>query len=183
MRRQQFLILASVTLLVSLPHGAAATQNGKASKVQRVERYRLTQTGGGLGIYVSETAVFSASRDAPGDWFVERHRTDDDWCGHRENKTCAATSVTVHQWIASRSCPALRAVMTQLPAAQRAALAKARKEAGKHIYVTDTPLLTLETVRGVGRATQKQSEWLGPLADWWWSAEKQLKPCWRDYSE
>jgi hypothetical protein len=44
------------------------------------------------------------------------------------------------------------------------------------IQVTDTPLLTFETLPH-GRI-KPQSEWRGPLVDWWRSAEERLKPCW-----
>lgn len=176
-----WIFLAVVTLPVSLGSASATHQIGKSSHVRRIERYRLTQSGGGLGIDIEEAAVFSAEPGSASDWFVERHRTEDNWCGRRENNACSRTTVSVHQWITSTSCPALQDVMNDLPVAQSAARAIQREQAGKHIFVTDTPLFTLETLPERRGATLKQSEWTGPLVDWWWHAQDRLKPCWANY--
>lgn len=178
-----WVLLAVVTLPVSLGNAPATHHIGKSSHVRRVERYRLTQSGGGLGINVEEAAVFSVRAGSATDWFVERHRTDDNWCGHRENNACAATTISVHQWITSTNCPALQDVMNELPVAKRAARAMQRKGAGRLFYVTDTPLFTLETLPNGRGATLKQSEWIGPLVDWWWHAQDRLKPCWANYPD
>ena len=175
-------LLAAAALLLPVVAIGATPREQQVPHGHRVERFRLTQTGGGLGVDVQETVTFSGGAGTNG-WPVERRRTDSNWCGRKENGACAATKISVHQWTSANDCPALKDVMSQLPNAQSAALAVQRELARKHgvFMVTDTPLLTLETLpKGRIRST-KQSEWIGPLVDWWSRGEQSLKACWTDY--
>lgn len=170
--------LFAATLIVSISTAGAVPKRPQASSQDhRTERLRLTQSGGGLGFDVQETVVFSRSRGD--DWFLERHRTEIN-CGLAPAATCPPTSV--HDWVSTQNCPALRQVMTALPSAQEASLAIMRERARRHLFiqVTDTPLLSLETLPH--SKIEPQSEWEGPLVEWWRSAEQRLKPCWTAYS-
>lgn len=160
-------------MFLSFPATGAAPNREQSSQHHKTERFRLTQSGGGLGFDLQETVVFSRGRG--GDWFLERHKTELN-CGLAPAATCPPTSV--HEWATTRNCSALRDVMTRLSVAREASLAIMRERARRHVFiqVTDTPLLTFETLPHGG--IKPQSEWDGPLVDWWRSSEERLKPCW-----
>jgi hypothetical protein len=164
-------------MIVSFPTvGAAPNRQQTSSRDHRTEKFQLTQSGGGLGFDLQETVVFSHSRGD--DWFLERHKTEIN-CGLAPAATCRP--ISVHDWVTTRNCPELRQVMTALPSAQEASLAIMRERSRRHVFVqvTDTPLFSLETLPH-GRI-KPQSEWEGPLVDWWRSSEERLKPCWIAY--
>jgi hypothetical protein len=170
--------------VLALSFAAAGTPSAAALARQALHppaQFKLTQDGGGLGVYVKETVTFSFVR--PGRfWSVERRRTDSNWCGRKDGDRCSETRTSVHDWVTGRDCPVLARIMKELPQAQEADRVINRRQGREHkvIAVNDTPLLTLEArATGTGKAAS-QSEWVGPLVDWWESAEQRLKPCWKE---
>jgi hypothetical protein len=118
-----------------------------------IPAFRVTQEGGGLGVFVSESVTLSFDRHDRS-WFAERRRSDSNWCGLQVDHRCTATHITVHDWASSRNCPALATVIKKLPEARRASLAIEREQALSRlrIQVTDTPLLSLQILhRGAVR--------------------------------
>ncbi len=160
---------------------AATAQAGPASPASPafVERYRLEQHGGGLGVEVDESVVFLV-REVPDkgpQWVVERQRRDRNWCGRKSaDGQCVATDVTVHDWASSsaRTCAFLYVYM--------AGFADFRQTARDQppVIVTDSPLITLAFApsAAAGKPPPVLSEYVGPLALWWREMENGLKPCW-----
>lgn len=129
--------------------------------------FRLTQEGGGLCCYLSEDVIFSLELQRHS-WFIERRRRE----------AVFQTEYVAHQWASAKDCPALSAIMNELPDVRKADRKSAPER--KLIFVTDTPLLTLTTI-GKQPSKQSESEWQGPLVKWWQSAVVRLKSCWNDY--
>jgi len=161
-------VLASILLPCVATLAASGGPVSAKQQRQGAAHFLLTQEGGGLCCSVSERVTFSlASPDHS--WIIERRRRD----------VVFANETSVHDWAASKDCPVLNEIMTELPKAQKRDREQAPKR--KLIYVTDTPLFTLTAL---GKGTTKShatSEWRGPLVDWWASASERLKPCWKDY--
>lgn len=137
------------------------------------QRFTLTENGGGLGGDVENTTVFSAIDH--GDttvWFVERNSNESNWCGRSGNGQCIRTRTSSMTWIDGRSCAPLRKVLKQLERVRTA------ERGSVHPWVSDTPLLSLLMFERRQLATERLAEFVGPLVDWWQSAQEQLKPCW-----
>lgn len=137
------------------------------------QQFTLIESGGGLGLDVENTTVFFAvDHGGPTTWLVERNSNESNWCGRRGNGQCVLTRTSSMDWIDGRSCAPLRQVLMQLEKVRT-------KESGSaHSLVSDTPLLSLVMVKRGQMATERLSEYIGPLVDWWRSAQEQLKPCW-----
>lgn len=137
------------------------------------ERFTLIESGGGLGLDVDNTTVFSVfDQGGTTTWFVERNSNGSNWCGRSASGKCIPTRNASMDWIDGRSCAPLREVLSRLRTVQR-------KERGSaHDLVSDTPLLSLLVFKQGRLATERLSEYEGPLVDWWRSAQEQLKPCW-----
>lgn len=137
------------------------------------ERFSLIEIGGGLGIDVDNTTVFSAiEQGGTTTWFVERNSNESNWCSRSANDKCTPTRKSSMDWIDGRSCAPLRHVLLQLPTV------RAEERGSAHDLVSDTPLLSLLVFKRGQLATERLSEYEGPLVDWWRSAQEQLKPCW-----
>ena len=133
-----------------------------------------------MGIYVKENVTFSLTPQQS--WFVERRRTDKNWCGRKDGNRCIETATSIHDWVSAKDCPALTPIMAELSQAREANLIIQRQRNRDHltVAVSDTPHLSLETLANGTIRRETQSEWVGPLVEWWSAAEKRLKPCWKD---
>lgn len=137
------------------------------------QRFTLIESGGGLGVDVENTTAFSAiDHGGTTTWFVERNSNESNWCGRLGNGKCIPTRTSSMDWIDGRSCASLREVLMQL----RTVRTEERRSA--HPWVTDTPLLSLLVFKRGQLATERLSEYMGPLVDWWRSAQEQVRPCW-----
>ena len=136
-------------------------------------RFYLIQSGGGLGEDLEESVVFaSAGPGLAGPWSIDRSRTES-FCLAKEDAQHPCRKTSVNESIEGRTCPALQRVMAQLMRV------RAAEQGSAHSWVTDTPLLSLVTMQGgFMMATNRLSEYRGPLVDWWQSAQEQLKSCW-----
>jgi hypothetical protein len=77
-------------------------------------RFVVIESGGGLGVDVENTTVFSADGEEPGLWFISRNSNESNWCGHAANDQCRPTKTSGDDWIEERRCPALHDIMNQL---------------------------------------------------------------------
>ena len=101
-------------------------------------RFTIVESGGGLGVEVENTTVFSAiDHGGQTTWFVERNSNGSNWCGHTSNGHCISTKTSFMDWIDGRTCAPLRDVMMQL------AKARAEEKGSAHPWASDTPLLSL----------------------------------------
>jgi hypothetical protein len=75
-------------------------------------------------------------------------------------------------WIDGRRCGPLQSVLLQLEEV------RAEERTAAHPDVSDTPLVSLLTFKEGELETQRLAEYVGPLAEWWQSAQEQLEPCW-----
>jgi hypothetical protein len=148
-----------------------------------MERYRVTQQGGGLGNTVDEIVIVSLviNDGRRTRWIAEKSRKDHRWCGRQVNGRCVATDQTMHGWIDGDQCPALTAVFVDLSQLKLSGFAPpARSE---RLALDHNPLLTVTgTPDGVaGYGARMSLEGLtGPLVDWWTASESRLAPCWID---
>ena len=132
-----------------------------------VEHYLLTRNGGGLGFDLQETDIFYLRQSgAHPQWSIERLRTERGPSGR----------TTVHDWILGEHCPALGEVMKALPQARNLAHASDDPK----VMVTDTPATKLVTTSNGWYVTDEQTEFRGPLVEWWTAAEKSLSSCWTE---
>lgn len=137
------------------------------------ERFTLIESGGGLGVEVDNSAVFSAiTQGGTTIWLVERNSNESNSCGRSANGKCIPAQRSSMDWIDGRSCAALGDLVLQL----RKVRMKERGSA--HPWPSDTPLLSLLMFKRGQLATERLAEYEGPLVDWWRIAQEQLKPCW-----
>jgi hypothetical protein len=137
------------------------------------QRFVLTENGGGLGVEVENTVVFSVlSARRTTIWLVERNSNKSNWCGRTGNGQCIATHTSSMEWIDGSRCASLRLVLLQLEKV------RTEERASAHPWVSDTPLVSFLTFDQGQLETQRLAEYVGPLVDWWQSAQQQLKPCW-----
>lgn len=102
------------------------------------QQFALVESGGGLGLNVENTTVFSAiDHGGTTTWFVERNNNEDNFCGRSGNGQCIPTHTTSMDWIDGRTCAPLREVLIQLETV------RTNERDSAHGWVSDTPLLSL----------------------------------------
>jgi hypothetical protein len=151
---------------------------------QPLELYRVKEVGGGLGMYIDQTVIFSAAPGGAdtegGRWIVERVKTESNWCGRRSaSGACEAIGSQIHDWIDSRSCPNARAALEALPDIP---VPSFKRRDSLYMTVSDTPLLTIEGTPEQAQSTAQHlliSEFTGPHRIWWETTEKALSACWQ----
>lgn len=170
-------------LLAWITPAAAQQRNG-------AEVYRVTETGGGLGIFVDQTIVFlrAGGGTVPMRWVVERVRRDRNWCGRRSDGKCAPLDERRHDWIDGDACPQLIAVLRDLSKIPPPGFSD--PERPESWMVSDSTLLTVEG-RPAAPIVEKGSwprqiaqtlsisEYSGPYQDWWHKGEQVLAGCWK----
>jgi hypothetical protein len=169
MRHQYAIVSIAIAAAISAP--SRAQDNGAT--------YRVTQQGGGLGIWIDETVAFTLSAEHPR-WVAERTRRDGNWCGRTEpGKGCVSTVISTHEWIDGALCPELLRSLQALAAVHVEGFVDPM-----HMDLTtvsDTPLLEVTgpspNAAGFG-ASLKVSAYSGPFVDWWSQSEARLKGCW-----
>ena len=129
--------------------------------------YRITEEGGGLGVFVNSVIVLTRPED--GRWVAERWREDD----------VLTKKKIVHDWIDSSACPQLAVVLDSLARLPKnGVLTPDRARAQSLAFdVTTVSVTGPASVDGETRITL--SDRLGPVADWWWRSSEILKPCWQ----
>jgi hypothetical protein len=175
------LVVSTIALSIAAsPSTVIAGQQPERS----VEVYRVTRSGGGLGIWIDEKIIISVS-NTPGKphWIAERTKSDKGWCGAKSpSGGCSAINRSVHDWIDGDSCPALVQSLWELAKLPIGGFAS--PEETDRTTVTDTPFteVTASPARATGwGATLKLGAFSGPIVDWWTQTELQLKPCWKDH--
>lgn len=154
-------------LIAPLPVDASPSYHHPA------QRLVLTENGGGLGVEVDNTVVFSElDLGRTRIWLVERNSNKSDWCGRTGRRQCIATHTSSMDWIDGRRCGSLHPLLLQLEQV------RAEERTAAHSDLSDTPLLSLLTFKDGQLETQRLAEYVGPLVGWWQSAQKQLAPCW-----
>jgi len=138
------------------------------------EQFTLIESGGGLGVDVDNVTVFSVlNHGQTTTWFVERNSNESNSCGRTGSGQCIPTRTSSMDWIDGRRCAPLHQVLMQLEKV------RTQERGSAHPWVSDTPLLSLLMFDERGLLeTERLSEYVGPLVDWWRSAQEQLKPCW-----
>jgi hypothetical protein len=137
------------------------------------QRFVITERGGGLFVEVDNTVEFSLLDIGRATvWLVERNSTKSDWCGRTGKRQCVATHTSSMDWIDGRRCASLQQVLLQLETV------RTTERGSAHPWVSDTPLVSLLTFYEGQLETQRLAEYVGPLVDWWKSAQEQLAPCW-----
>jgi hypothetical protein len=159
---------------------AAATPGLAQPQPFAIERYRVTQQGGGLGVDVDETMVVSVVIEGGRKrWIAERRRHDRDRCGGRTDRRCAQTDRTVHDWIDGDACPKLTAAFVDLARLRLSGFAPPWRSGVD--TVSDTPLVTVsgtpDRMSGLG-ARLSLAAFTGPVVEWWTRSERLLAPCW-----
>ena len=154
----------SLAVLSVLMAGAPAKAGGGWGEVYPI--YRITEEGGGLGIFVDSVIVVTRPED--GRWVAERRRQDD----------VLSKKKIVHDWIDSRACPQLAVVLDSLATLPKnGVLTPDRARAQSLAFdVTTVSVTGPASVDGETRITL--SDRLGPVSDWWWRSAEILKPCW-----
>lgn len=174
-------LLALPLLFVPLAH--AQQRNG-------AEVYRVTETGGGLGVFVNQTVIFlrAGGGNTPMRWVVERVRQDRNWCGKHAKGKCVQLDERRHDWIDGDTCPQLIGMLRELSKIPLPAFSDPDDAGGWS--VSDTTLLTVQG-RPVVPATEKGnwpkelaetisvSEYTGPYQSWWHKGQEALAGCWK----
>jgi hypothetical protein len=129
--------------------------------------YRITEQGGGIGVFVDSVIVVTRPED--GRWVAERWREDD----------VLTKKKVVHDWIDSRACPQLLEVLASLTTLPKnGVLTPDRAESRSLAFdVTTVSVTGPASVDGETRITL--SDRLGPVYGWWRSSEEALQPCWQ----
>lgn len=164
--------------------GAILTLSGQARaeegpRLVPIPWYVLSLEGGGLGVRVDDTIVFSSVQpNAAGKhefWIVER----------RDARTSlgSRSSTHAHQWIDGRKCPAVADVLARMPAST----ALRFSSAGANVRIappSDIARLRLSAPAagdaGHGGARVSISEYFGVFANWWGKSLGRLEACWTD---
>lgn len=139
-------------------------------------RYQLTEKGGGLGLWIDQTVLLHVRPGAGDDediWTAERRRVESNFCGIRTDKGCTATTISVHEQIDGRRCPALQVAMAALPAAR-----DEYRRWAHDVMVTDTAEISLTALSVAGNVEEIQAEYIGPIEAWWHSSEAHIAQCW-----
>ncbi len=174
------LALSAALLLLGMP--AEARQNATA------EVYRVTERGGGLGVWIDQTVTFTTL--GGGRWIAERAREESNWCGkHPSASSCAATKTKTRDKFDGQSCPQLAEALQALSVIPLPSFAD--PDAAKAVVVADASLLTVEgwpRAAGPAGALPWQqrisiSEYSGPFRAWWTRTEADLKPCWLPFPQ
>lgn len=137
--------------------------------------YQLTIKGGGLGHIDREVILLSRidfNGEKPAVWIAERRR---------DNQQMSKT-ISDHQWIDGRACPALDAVLAGIKALP---VMKFSDPAGAQPtgLAFDVPMTTLRgppSLQSDEAISLSRSEFKGPVSTWAHAARSKLRPCWKD---
>ncbi len=129
--------------------------------------YRITEEGGGRGIFVNSVTVLTRPED--GRWVAERWREDD----------VLTKKKIVHDWIDSRTCPQLLEVLGSLTTLPKNGLLTPDRARAQSLAfdVTTVSVTGPASVDGETRITL--SDRLGSIYGWWMRSSEMLKPCWQ----
>jgi hypothetical protein len=155
-------ILAVLSVFMAAFPAQAGSDWGKSYPI-----YRITEEGGGLGIFVNSVIVLRRPED--GRWVAERWRED----------SVLTKKEVVHDWIDSRACPQLLEVLASLSTLPKnGVLTPDRARAQSLAFDVGTVSVTgPASVDGETRITL--SDRLGPVTGWWMRSSEMLKPCWQ----
>lgn len=143
-------------------------------------QYKVTNVGGGLGVYVDETVVFGVmpgSSTGPR-WIAERVRRDRNWCGKQgPDGKCIAVDTVVHDWLDGATCATVAPSFIALAAIRPAGFAPVRD----FVVVSDSSTVTIKgATTQAGFFTEiSVSQAAGDFATWWHNASNRWKPCWQ----
>jgi hypothetical protein len=157
-----FLIIVASSVFMAAFPAKAGSDWGRIYPI-----YRITEEGGGLGIFVDSVIVVTRPED--GRWVAERWREDN----------VLTKKKVVHDWIDSRACPQLAAVLDSLATLPKnGVLTPDRAESRSLAFdVTTVSVTGPASVDGETRITL--SDRLGPVYGWWRSSEEALQTCWQ----
>lgn len=156
-----FIIVVSSVFLAAFPAKAGSDW------VRGYPIYRITEEGGGLGIFVDSVVVVSRPEDDR--WVAERWREDN----------VLTKKKIAHDWIDSRACPQFAAVLASLATLPKnGVLTPDRAESRSPAFdVTTVSVTGPASVDGETLITL--SDRIGPIHDWWRRSEEALQPCWQ----
>jgi hypothetical protein len=157
-----FLILVMSSVLTAAFPAQAGSEWGKNYPI-----YRITEEGGGLGIFVNSVIVVTRPED--GRWVAERWREDN----------VLTKKKVVHDWIDSRACPKLAAVLDSLATLPKNGVLTPDRAKSQSLAfdVTTVSVTGPASVDGETRITL--SDRLGPVYGWWRRSSEMLQPCWK----
>jgi hypothetical protein len=129
--------------------------------------YRITEEGGGIGIFVNSVIVVTRPED--GRWVAERWREDD----------VLGKTKRTHDWIDSRACPRLAEVLASLPQLPKNGILspdRARSQSLAFDFIT-VSVMGPASVDGETRITLSDRK--GAVRAWWARSSEMLQPCWQ----
>lgn len=180
-RRREAIYLAVVAVLIA---DVAAAQPYGSDRA--FERYRLTAKGGGLGVLIDETIVFSAVHQKGADqaryWIAEKSHRDENWCGDHDpvSRACLNKVNVTHEWIDGRRCPRLLSSLTKLTSLPPLVFVTPT-DMRPLSYISETPEISLTapaaTGDGVGVSVIRR-ELQGPLVRSWVELSSAVSTCW-----
>lgn len=142
--------------------------------------YRVTEQGGGLGLWIDDSVVVTAPWRNPSHWQAELRASKKYWCGVKSpTGQCVETTTTRHARIDGDKCPALSAVFQRLAAMPAASFAA--PDARLTVMVSDSSYVEVTGFaapeNGPG-AKVTVGGYSGPIRAWWTKSQQDLEHCW-----
>jgi hypothetical protein len=174
--------------MISLALAAAFALGARGEHI--LPQFTVKQSGGGLGYWVEETAVFAGvypsrqTRGEPRFWIVEQRRADRDIGKYAPGGVVLEFPgwTLQHQWIDSRQCPALADVIHKMralavPETVRAQIAPRLPKAIAPIPPSDTPVVSV--AEGADPGPARATDYDERVSRWWWETERAIATCWQ----
>ncbi|MCA3730744.1 MAG: hypothetical protein IM662_09030 [Phenylobacterium sp.] len=155
------ILVVSSVLMAAFPAKAVSDW----SKFYRI--YRITAKGGGIGIFVDSVIVVTRPED--GRWVAERWREDD----------VLGKTKRTHDWIDSRACPQLAAVLDSLATLPKNGILPPDRADSQSLALDVTTVSVTGPASVDGETRITLSDRLGPVAAWWRRSSEMLQPCWQ----
>ena len=129
--------------------------------------YRITEEGGGLGIFVYDVIVFARPED--GRWVGQRWRQDD----------VLGKTKRTHDWIDSRACPQLAAVLDSLATLPKIGILPPDRADSQSLALDVTTVSVTGPASVDGETRITLSDRRGAVRAWWRRSSEMLQPCWQ----
>ena len=156
-------------LIIAVSFAFILASPAKASPVgiRSHPTYRITEAGGGAGIFVDSVIVVTRPED--GRWVAERRRQDD----------VLGKTKRVHDWIDSRTCSQLLEVLASLSTLPSGGVLAPDRAQVQTVFFNARAVSVTGPASVDGETQITLTDWAGPVADWWLRSSEILKPCWQ----
>lgn len=145
--------------------------------------YRVTEKGGAIGLTIDQTVIFWVEQRSSSQphWIAERRKRVEHVCGwHEADKSCAVTTDIDHDWADSATCPSLIPALKDLEKVSVPGFSPPNTP--RIVSVADSTFVQVTGTPGDKPdrgARITYGAYGGPIADWWWKADRSLKGCWK----